>query len=592
MKQFFVTMAGVFAGLVLFFIGVPFLLIAVAAGSSRPAMTSGAAVLSLDLRRGLTDQSSPNPFANFGRSSLSVMSVVQALHGAERDGRVKALFVRLPEGGMEPAAADELRLAFKRFEAAGKPVIAHSQGLYPSGVITSTYMLGASASELWMQPGAPFQAVGLASQDLFFKRFFDKYGVKVNFEQRYEYKNAVNGYLYDDYTAAHRESSLSWMGSVYQSALNAVAADRRMNPATLRSTIEAGPYNADDARAKGLIDKLGQVVEARDAALADGGSNAKLVDLEDYAANAAASGAGAIGGPTIAVVNAEGDIMTGPPGGDGFSTSSNINSDDISNALMTAANDKAVKAIVFRLSSPGGSDTASEQILAAVRVAKAQKPVVVSMGTYGASGGYWVSSGASAIVAEPTTLTGSIGVYGGKFVLGDALSRFGVDMRQLSVGGDYAAAEGSAQEFTPKQRAQFSAAIDRVYDGFITRVSVGRHLPVDRVRQIARGRVWTGAQALQLGLVDEVGGFYQAVDRAKALSGLSGQTVRLKTVSAHHSPFEAFERAMGVSSTSLRTLMATAQLLSDPKAQSLLDEIGQARLRSQGANLLEPVRVR
>ena len=592
MKQFFVTMAGVFAGLLLFFIGVPFVIIVLAAGSTRAPVTPSNAVLSLDLRRGLTDQSSPNPFAALSSSSLSVMSVVEGLHTAEKDNRVKALFVRLPEGGMEPAAADELRLAFKRFEATGKPIIVHSQGLYSSGVVTSTYMLGASASQLWMQPGAPFQAVGLASQELFYKRFFDKYGVKVNFEQRYEYKNAVNGYLYDDYTAAHRESTLGWMGSVYQSALNAVAADRHMDAAALKTTIEAGPYNADDARAKGLIDKLGQVTEAKDAALAAGGSNAKMVQLEDYAANAAAAGAGAFGGSTIAVVNAEGDIMTGPPGGGGFSTSSHINSDDVSNALMTAADDSSVKAIVFRLSSPGGSDTASEQILAAVRAAKAKKPIVVSMGTYGASGGYWVSSGASAIVAEPTTLTGSIGVYGGKFVLGDALSRFGVDMRQLSVGGDYAAAEGPGQEFTPKQRAAFSAAIDRVYDGFIARVSVGRHLAPDRVRQIAKGRVWTGAQALQLGLVDEVGGFYQAVDKAKALSGLTGQTVRLKTVAAHHSPFEAFERALGVNSAALHTLMATAQILSEPKAQSLLDELGQAQLRSHGANLLATDRVR
>jgi len=362
-----------------------------------------------------------------------------------------------------------------------------------------------------------------------------------------------------------------------------------MDPAALKATIEAGPYDAGDAKARGLVDRLGQVSEAKEAAIAAAGANARMITFEDYAADSAAA-PGPMGAPVVAVVNAEGDIMTGP-GGEGFGAS-NINSDDVSDALAAAAKDRSVKAIVFRLSSPGGSDTASEQILAAVRAAKAQKPVVVSMGTYGASGGYWVSSGASAIVAEPTTLTGSIGVYGGKFVLGEALSRFGVDMRQLSVGGDYAAADGSGEEFTPKQRAAFSAAIDKVYDGFITRVATGRGLSPDRVREIAKGRVWTGAQALQLGLVDQVGGFYEAVDRAKALSGLTGQTVRLKVVNARHSPFEAFERAMGVSSSSLHTLVATAQILSGPDAQSLLDQLGQARLRRQGADLLEPLRVR
>jgi protease-4 len=587
MKQFLMTMAGVFAALILFFIGLPFVLILMVAGSSRSPATPSAAVLSLDLRRPLTDQTPDNPLALFGRNSQSVMSVVEALHRAQQDDRVKALFVRLPEGGLAPAAADELRVAFKSFEAAGKPVIAHSQGLYPSGIITSTYMLGASASEFWMQPGAPFQATGLANEEVFFKRLFDKYGVQPQFEQRYEYKNAVNGYLYDDFTPAHREATLSWMGSVYQSALNAAAADRKLKPEALKTLIEAGPYDAGDAQAKGLVDKLGEVAEASAAALGKGGADAKMITLDDYANTTRAPDVGT--GPALAVVNAEGDIVTGPPS-EGFG-SSNINSDEVSNALAAAAKDDQVKAIVFRLSSPGGSDTASEQILSALKAAKARKPVVVSMGTYGASGGYWVSSGASAIIAEPTTLTGSIGVFGGKFVLGPALAKFGVDLRPIGVGGDYAGAEGAAQPFNPRQRAAFAAAIDKVYDGFITRVATGRKLAPDRVRDIAKGHVWTGVQAKQLGLVDDVGGFYLAVDRAKALAGLSGQTVRLKTVGAHHSPLDAVARAIGAGSTSMRTLFTAVQALSDPRVQSLADQVNEARLRAQGANLLAPVRL-
>src|SRR6202007_3006945 len=141
--------------------------------------------------------------------------------------------IRLPEGGIEPAAADELRLAIHRLRKAGKIVVAHSQGLYPSGVVTASYMLGAAPDELWMQPAASFQVTGLANEDIFLKRFFDKYGVKADYEQRYQYKNAVNGYLYDDYTPAHREAELSWMGSIYASDLAAAAADRRMDPAVL-----------------------------------------------------------------------------------------------------------------------------------------------------------------------------------------------------------------------------------------------------------------------------------------------------------------------------------------------------------------------
>jgi protease-4 len=587
MKQFFLTMAGVFAGLVLFFVGVPFLLLTAIAGAAHPQVTPANTVLSLDLRKDLTDQAPQNPFAAFGGRSLAVTSVIDALHRAESDGRVKALFVRLPEGGMTPGEADELRLAFNRFRATHKPLIVHSQGLYPAGAITSTYMLGAAADEFWMQPGAPFQATGLAVQDIFFKRLFDKYGVKPDFEQRYEYKNAINGYLYDDYTAAHRQGELSWMGSIYDSALAAAAADRHTPPAALKAAIEAGPYDAAGALGKGLIDKLGQVREAQAAALGKAGPGAKLVDIDDYLSSAR----GADGGltrPVIAVVNAEGDIMTGTGGG-GLGAAQTISSDDVSNALYTAADDKQVKAIVFRLNSPGGSDTASEQILAAVRAAKAKKPVVVSMGAYGASGGYWIASDASAIVAEPTTLTGSIGVFGGKLAIGPALSHFGVDLRQISVGGPYAGADNASEPFTPQQQSAFSAQIDKVYDGFITRVAEGRRLPAARVRQIARGRVWTGAQAKQLGLVDELGGFYQAVDRAKALAGLKGQAVRLKTVSGVASPFQALQRMFGVSESSLRTLETTAAVLGDPRSQSMLNQVNEARLRGQGALTLAPL---
>ena len=489
---------------------------------------------------------------------------------------------------MEPAQSDELRLAFKHFRAAGKPILAHSQGLYPSGVVTATYMLGASTGNLWMQPGASFQVTGLASEEVFFKRLFDKYGVKADYEQRYEYKNAVNPFLHDDYTAAHKESTLSWMGSVYRTGLTTAALDRKKNPAALQASIEAGPYLAEDAARLGLIDKVGQVREAQTAILAKAGEGAKLVDFDDYmrANHDRSTGSG----PAIAVIEGEGAIVTGMDGArNPFSGGSTIFSDDLSKAIYDAVEDKNVKAIVLRISSPGGSDTASEQILAAVRAAKAaKKPVVVSMGTYAASGGYWISSQASAIVAQPTTLTGSIGVYGGKFALGPALAKYGVDVRETTVGSPYAGAFGMGQEFSASDQAAFAGWMDRIYANFVARVSEGRRLPEARVREIAKGRVWTGAQARQLGLVDEIGGFYQAVDKAKALADLTGE-VRLKRMTRQSSPFEALESALGVSATSLQTLAAAAWILGDPRAQSTLDGLVDERLRSGGrAAVLAP----
>jgi len=588
MKQFIITMAGVFAGLLLFVVVVPFVLVAAAASAAKPQAVPAQTVISLDLRQTITDQEPVNPLVSIGRRQLSVMSVIEALRRAETDDRVKAVFVRLPEGGMEPGAADELRAALKHFRASGKKVIAHSQGLYPSGPVVSTYMLGAAADELWMQPGASFQVTGMATEDIFLKRAFDKYGVKADFEQRYEYKNAVNPYLYSDYTPSHRESNLSWMGSVFANTIGAAAVDRKKDPALLRTTLEKGPYLAEAAQAAGLVDKVGQVKEAETAALAIAGSGAELMDLDDYGrASRARSRSG--DAAQIAVVEAEGPIVTGRDGSTNpFSGSSTIYSDDISKALYDAAKDKDIKAIVFRVNSPGGSDTASEQILAGVRAAKAaKKPVVVSMGTYGASGGYWIASEASAIVAQPSTLTGSIGVFGGKFVLGPALARFGVDIRETNVGSEYAGAFGVSREFKPEERAAFAGWMDQIYGNFLQRVAAGRNLPLQKVQAIAKGRVWTGAQAKELGLVDEVGGFYQAVDKAKALAGIKGEA-RLKRMSRPSSPFEALERALGVSATSVRTLAAAAWLFGDPRAEGILDNLVDARLRSQGATVLAP----
>lgn len=586
MKQFFITLAGVFGGLLLFFIGLPILFLMAIASSTKPAPTPASSVLALDLRETLADQDSLNPFAFFNGRTLSVMSVVQTLHRAETDSKVKGLFIRIPEGGISPGAADELRLAIKAFRATGKPVIAHSQGIYASGVSTASYMLGASSGQFWMQPGAALQVTGVAADETFFKRFFDRYGVHADYQQRYEYKNAVNPFLYSDFTAAHRESELGWMGSIYQSELAAAAADLKRDPAKLRATLESGPYGAEEALQLGLIGRVGQVEEAQ-AAIRKSAGEAELVDFSSYKAGLSSTAAA---GPAVAVIGAEGDIVTGTSKNGGLNGQSGVYSDDMAKAFRDAIDDKDVKAIVFRVSSPGGSDTASEQILAGVRAAKAAgKPVVVSMGTYAASGGYWISSEASEIVAEPTTLTGSIGVFGGKFALGEALGRFGIDQRSIGVGGEFASAFSSGEPFTPSQRAHISAWMDKIYAGFIARVAEGRRLPVERVREIAKGRVWTGEQAKALGLVDRIGGFYDAIAEAKRLANLpTGEAVRLKSLPAHKSPFEAFQHAMGVSAASLRVMAASAWLLGDPRAQGVMDEVMRSRLGPGASTVRAP----
>ena len=591
MKQFLITLAGVFVGLLLFFFGLPLMLVMIIAASAQPETLPKQTVLALDLREGLSDQTPSDPFAILTGSSLSVMKVVTALHQAEDDDRIKGLLIRLPEGGMAPAAAEELRLAVKSFQRAGKRVVAHSQGIYPAGVVTSTYMLGAAADEFWLQDTASFQATGLATEELFLKGFFDKYGVVPDYQQRGEYKNAANPYLYSDYTPEHREATLSWMTSIYESAIAQAALDRKQTPQAIRAALESGPLSAPQARAARLVDRLGHFEAAQQQLLKRAGDDAEMVEFDDYAATVGYDDVDT--GPTIAVVEAEGAIVTGTGESTPFGGGASIHSDDVAEAIYDAAEDDDVKAIVFRVSSPGGSDTASDQILAAVMAAKAAgKPVVVSMGTYAASGGYWVSSKASSIVAHPSTLTGSIGVLGGKLAIGPALERFGLNLEDVSVGGPYAGAYNGGDPFDPAQRAEFAEWMDRIYAGFVTRVAEGRKLPPARVQEIAQGRVWTGAQARGLGLVDEFGGFYQAVARAKALAGIKPETeVQLRRMPAEKSTFEAFAEMFGASASGVRTLAAAAWLMSDPRADAVMDRMIETRLRSQGATVLEGARV-
>ena len=437
-----------------------------------------------------------------------------------------------------------------------------------------------------MQNTAGFQATGFSADSLFLGRAFQKYGVKPEFEQRYEYKNAVNEYTQSDYTGPHREAMTAWMTSIYDTALANAAKDRKTTAPALKTLIEAGPYTAEQALSNKLIDKVGQVEEAEIAVKGRAGKGAEIVEFGKYLSQKGErTGSGR---NAIAIVGGEGAIVTGRGGGGGFGGGSSIHSDDTAEAIYDAIEDKDVKAIVFRVSSPGGSPEASEQILAAVRAARAAgKPVVVSMGAYAASGGYWVSSEADWIVAQPTTLTGSIGVFGGKFVLADALGRFGVDMRGLTVGGEYADAFSPGQSFTPAQRAAFSGQMDRIYDDFISRVATGRKLPVDRVREIAKGRVWTGAQALPLGLVDQMGGLTEAVAKAKELAKIpADQSVRFKHFPKEKSPWQALSEMFGVQTEAAKALVMLGGVMADPQAQAVMQRVSSDRMRSQGAVVL------
>jgi protease IV len=467
-------------------------------------------VLSLDLRKPMVD-SAPADFSLSG-PGVTVMDIVLGLDAAGRDPRVKGVFIRVGGADLPIAEAEEIGAALKRFRASGKFVIAHAQGFEDSGL--GDYLAASYADEIWMQPKSPFYAAGEGGGELFLRGLLDKIGAVPQLAKRAEYKSAVDQYTETAMTDANREQLTALMQSWYDSAVDAAASGRKLDQKAVIAAFEASPQFTEDAKAKGLIDKIGYDDDARDAALDRAGDGAKLVTLDRFARiKEAADGDGA----RIALIEASGDIVDGSAGGDLFNSNQVVAGDDTAHAIREATADADVKAILLRIDSPGGSVTASDQILDAVKKAQAAgKPVIVSMGSVAASGGYYIATSADKIVAEPGTITGSIGVYTGKIALGKSLGMIGVTVGEVSIGKN-TLMNSDVTPYTDDQWAALNAQADTIYADFKDKVAKGRKLTPDQVQQVARGRVWSGADAQQRGLVDKLGGFWTAADLARKL---------------------------------------------------------------------------
>ncbi|HWA00260.1 MAG TPA: signal peptide peptidase SppA [Caulobacterales bacterium] len=565
MKQFLITVAGVLVGLLIFPI-VGFMILGAVISSSmhsRPPQPASM-VLSLDLREEMTDQRPQSPFASFG-GHPSLLDVLARIDAARTDSHVKGIYVRAATSGMAPAVAQEIRSALAQFRSSGKFVIAHVQN---DGVRMSMpgYLAVAGADEVWLQETSEFMPMGLSAQVTFFGDTLQRYHMQAQFETREEYKTAAAELTDRGFTAAHREELSGLMDGLYGSMLTDIAADRKMNVQQARTAIESTPFVAQRAVELHLIDKLGRPEDAEAAARARA-DNAEIVDFAEYHPVSRSSG------PVIAVVQGEGAIVSGPEEHDLFSDDQNMNSDIVSRALLEASEDNDVKAIVFRVSSPGGSVVASDQILNALRTARQRgKKVVVSMGEVAASGGYYVSAEADEIIAEPTTITGSIGVLGGKLIIGPAMEHYlSAHTETLQVGSPLVTMFSSDSGFTPAQRAAFAGFIDRAYAQFIALVANGRHMSVEQAHAVAHGRVWTGQQALERHLVDRLGGFSDAVARARELAGIDANArVQLKFYPEVKNPFAAIGRLFGASADEAEALARLNAALSDPRVARAL----------------------
>ena len=584
MRQFWITffgsVAGVIIGSILTVLLLSFMLIGLITSAAQQASEgrsaragTGAVVLQLDLRRERTDQPSRSPFAF--AEPLSVVDIVTTLRQAQGDSNVRGVFVRANEYGMSPGQAEEIRAALARFSESGRFVIAHAQGFEGTGI--TNYFAVSGADEIWMQDTSTFAAVGLASESLFLGGALEQFGAQAEFLQFHEYKNAANTFTEDGFTDAHREATTSYLNAIYESATAASAGDRGMDVASFRNRITTGPHSAEAARQAGLVDHLGHPAAAREAALERAGENARIQDMETYTRNQAPAPA-AGRGPVIALISGQGSIVTGS-GETGFGGGDAIGGDAMADAIDAAAAASDVRAIIVRVDSGGGSAIASDQIWnAVVRAREAGKPVVVSMASVAASGGYYLAAPADMIVANATTLTGSIGVVFGKIVIDGVLDQVGVNIESVAIGGEFATAYSSQTPFSDSQRAAVERMASEIYDDFTGRVAEGRDLPITRVREIARGRVWTGAQALELGLVDRIGGLHEAIEAARELAGIGAdETVRLRRFPRQPTPLEAFQQLFGITAEGAEAASRLNALMELPEVRAAL----QARERAQ-----------
>ena len=590
MRTFFLSMAGTFVAMILFVIvGFFSLFLLIAAAASAKPPKPGNVVLSLDLNASLPDQAPMGGFAAFS-GVPGFTDILIKIKGAETDESVKGIYLRGSLTGIGTSRAEELRASLKSFRESGKFVIAHTQGMIGLGG-PSAYHSITAADEIWMQPGADFMINGVTFETEFLKGLFDKIGLTPQIYALYEYKNAPNSYNETGYTEPHREALLGLATSLWNTALTDIAADRGMQVPALKTLLEAGPKPAEAALEAKLVDKLGWPEDAEEAALEKAGEDAELVDLLYYAPP---EPKGKVKDGLIAIVGGEGAVVTG--GSDStspFADTPGFASDVIARAILDAAEDEDVKAIVFRVDSPGGSPTASDQIWRAVERAKEKgKPVVVSMGSLAASGGYYVSTGADAIIANRGTITGSIGIFGGKFALDGTFNKIGVTFDSVTVGGDFTNAYGVAP-FNQAQEAEIRAMLKRGYDRFVGLVGEGRDMTYDEVHAIARGRVWSGEEAKKIGLVDELGGFLTAIDKAKELAGMDAEKTPLLVYYPHRKTgFEAFESLFGVSAETARAAAVLGTLAGDERTQALIEELAAAEAMNSGQAMAMGPRIR
>ena len=441
-----------------------------------------------------------------------VRDIVDALDRGAKDDRVVGIVATISAVPMGMAEAQEVRDAVLRFRAKKKFAVAYSETFGEFGPGNGSYYVATAFDQIYLQPSGDVGLTGLMIETQFLKGTLDKLGVKFHGDHRYEYKNAFNIYTETQYTAAHKEANSKVMNSWFEQMKNGICEARHIDPAQFASIVDKGPYLGKEALDAKLVDGMAYRDEVYEQVKEKAGSGAELLFLPEYLYRA---GRPHDSGKTVALIYGVGQVMRGKSDFSPVNGSVTMGSETVAGALRAAIDDKDVKAILFRVDSPGGSYVASDTIYREVlRARKAGKPVIVSMGNLAGSGGYFVAMGADKIVAEPGTITASIGVLGGKMFAAGFWNKLGLSHDEIHTSQN-ATMFTTTHDYNDTEWQRFEAWLDRVYVDFTGKVAEGRHLSKERVLEIAKGRIWTGEDAKAIGLVDELGGFDTAIQLVK-----------------------------------------------------------------------------
>lgn len=523
-------------------------------------------------------------FGLAGSSELSVPAMVDMIDAGAKDSRVKSLALILGDQKYGLSDYQELREAVIRFKASKKPVSAYADSFGGGGSGLGFYYLASAADSIWMQPVGVVAIPGMSAQMPFFRGLLEKVGVKPEFFQRKEYKTAMEHFAAYEMSEASREQMVGMIGDIGDQLTGKISESRKTKFKTdFKSLIDQGLFTDEEALQNGLIDKIGYQDEFVAMLRERSGGNTvtgkpDFISLEEYASVPRHK---LKSGPVIARITVDGMITEGGSSAGPYGLEQELaTSGEIVAAIMQAAEDDDIKAILIRINSPGGTPTAAESIHRAITQAKSRykKPVYVSMGAMAASGGYWIAAPADRIYALDGTLTGSIGVVGGKFDASGLWEKLNVRWEEIPYGKN-SSMWSFNKPFSESERERFEASLDNVYVYFIKRVTDGRKLKPEQVEAVAKGHVWTGRQAIKIGLVDVIGGQDKALDDiAVKLGQKTRDDLRIVDLPKPESKLEA-----------IMSLLKAEASLSDFLPESTLRSVLPVLIEMDGRFVYEPV---